>query len=120
MRCPYCNEESFAKKKLIRDGWRITGEVSVCALCGRELPAAGKSDGPSGADDAKKRKLAALLGGEEPVSIKLAGTADRKFCRNCRHFIVHPFRSVCALTDRDADPMGECGSFAERPATEHP
>ena len=25
MRCPYCKEESFAKKKLLRDGWKITG-----------------------------------------------------------------------------------------------
>ena len=113
MRCPHCGEESFAKKKVLRDGWNVTGEVMVCALCGREWPAAAPKPG-AGADDARKRRLSALLGGEEPGEVRLAGAADRKFCRNCRHFIVHPFRSVCARTDREADPMGECGEFTEK------
>lgn len=115
MRCPYCKEESFAKKKLLRDGWKITGEVEVCALCGKELPT-GKPDAAAaaGPEAERKRRLASLLGADAPETVKLAGTEDRRFCRNCRHFIVHPFRNVCALTDREADPMGECGRFTAK------
>ena len=115
MRGPFCGEESFAKKKLIRSGWQITGEVSVCALCGRELPDGNKKSAET-ADpaDERKRKLSALLGGEDTVNIRLAGDADRKFCRNCRHFVVHPFRNFCALTDAEADPLGECDSFTAK------
>lgn len=114
MRCPHCHEESFAKKKVLRDGWTVTGEVAVCALCGREWPAAAPATDAAAAGAARKRRLADLLGGEETREVRLAGEADRKFCRNCRHFIVHPFRNVCALTDREADPMGECGKFTEK------
>ena len=117
MRCPHCHEESFAKKKLLRDGWTITGEIEVCALCGRELNS--KSTPETGVPAADKNlerrwKLADLLGGEEPTQVKLAGDADRRFCRNCRHFIIHPFRNYCALSDRDTDPMGECDRFSGR------
>lgn len=111
MRCPFCHEESFAKKKILRDGWNITGEVSVCALCGRELPQPAQ-EGAERPDP--RQKLAALLGGAECEKVELAGSADMSFCRNCRHFVIHPFRSFCALTDQEADPMGECGSFTPR------
>ena len=115
MRCPFCGEESFAKKKLIRSGWQITGEVAVCALCGRELPAVEKKSAEnSDAAAERKRKLSALLGGVDTETVQLAGEADRKFCRNCRHFVVHPFRSLCALTDAEADPMGECDLFTSK------
>lgn len=115
MRCPFCHEESFAKKKLLRDGWNISGEVMVCALCGKELPAERKkSDAGNSSSADLRQKLAALLGGDEVEKVALAGTADMSFCRNCRNFIVHPFRSFCALTDQEADPMGECSSFTPR------
>lgn len=119
MRCPHCGEESFARKKNLTENWKIIGQVEVCALCGKELPrsSAGEKDSSvSGGPSAAKSRLASLLGGDFTEKVTLGGTADRNFCRNCRHFLVHPFKSVCALTDLEADPMGECGSFAERPA----
>lgn len=114
MICPFCHEESFAKKKNLTDGWKITGTIEVCALCGAELK---KSDpGAEKKDDsgASRNRLAALLGGDFSEKVELTGTFDRKFCRNCQHFLVHPFKSVCALTDKEADPMGECPQFAAK------
>ena len=76
MLCPHCHEESFAKKKLQRDGWNITGEVEVCALCGKiwHEKHGKKSGSPeNSAEDERRRRLSALLGGEEPGKIKLAG-----------------------------------------------
>lgn len=115
MRCPFCSEETFAKKKILRDGWNITGEITVCALCGRELPAEKSPAAAENGADAKRQKLAALLGGDAGVEkVELAGSADVDFCRNCHHFVIHPFRSFCALTDKEADPMGGCGRFTLR------
>ena len=112
MHCPFCNEESFAKKKSVTEGWKIIGEIEVCALCGAEL----KKD-PSGSVDAaeksnaSKSRLAALLGGDLSEKVTLCGSADRRFCRNCKYFLVHPFKTVCALSDQETDPMGECSRF---------
>ena len=112
MRCPFCKEDSFAKKKRITEGWKVVGEVDVCALCGAELP---RNDSATPADDGDKNdsksRLAALLGGDFSEKVTLGGEADLKFCRNCKHFLQHPFKTVCALNDQETDPMGECDRF---------
>ena len=113
MKCPFCGEDSFAKKKNIMDGWTLVKTVSVCALCGRELP----EKEPAGAEnktDARRAGLAALLGEDLPEKVTLAGVSDRDFCRNCRHFIEHPFRTLCGRNGSAADPMGSCPEFEER------
>ena len=115
MLCPFCQEESFAKKKILRDGWNITGEVTICALCGKELPEPESDRSGKKSSTDRRDRLAALLGGDaEAEKVKLSGSVDVDFCRNCRNFVVHPFRSFCALTDKEADPMGGCGDFTPR------
>ena len=113
MLCPHCGEESFAKKKKLTENWKVTGEIEVCALCGKEWKTA--SSGSSSCTDEKvkasRNRLAALLGGEEIREFRLSGSADRRFCRNCQYFMQHPFKTVCALSDRETDPMGECERF---------
>ena len=114
MICPHCHEESFAKKKNLMDGWKITGTIEVCALCGAELKKSADSGDEKSSAESSRDRLAALLCGDFTEKKLLAGEADRCFCRNCRFFLVHPFKSICALTDQEADPMGECGRFEER------
>lgn len=110
MRCPFCQEESFAKKKLVTENWKIVGEVEICALCGAQLPSE-KRD----AKQIEKRssdRLAALLGSEPEEKISLRDDGEQyHFCRNCKNFLIHPFKSVCALSDQETDPMGECPEF---------
>ena len=116
MICPHCHEESFAKKKNLTEGWKIVGQIEVCALCGKELKAAsGKSAAKP--DNSSRDRLAALLGGDFTEEVRLSGTAECNFCRNCRHFLIHPFKTVCALSDQEADPMGSCADFADREKT---
>ena len=113
MKCPFCQEESFAKKKNIMDGWTVAKVVEVCALCGAELPQ--KDAEVSGSDQNSRRAgLAALLGGDEVEQVTLAGSSDRDFCRNCSNFIEHPFRTLCGLSGEAADPMGSCERFQEK------
>ena len=114
MKCPFCGEESFAKKKNIMDGWRVVGTVEVCALCNQQLPGKNPEKAAVTPDAARKASLAALLGADVEEKVTLAGTSDRDFCRNCRHFIEHPFRTLCGKDGSSADPMGSCPDFAER------
>lgn len=118
MRCPHCGEETFPKKKNIMSGWTIAKAVNVCAFCGGELSVDGAGDGKkessTAGSDGGKSRLASLLGESIPEKVRLSGVDDRKFCRNCRNFIEHPFKTVCALTDQECDPMGECGNFTSR------
>ncbi|MBE6355834.1 MAG: hypothetical protein E7058_01820 [Lentisphaerae bacterium] len=120
MRCPHCGEESFAKKKKITENWKVVGEIQVCALCGKKWGENAPGGTAGKASDGNKSRLAALLGGDLTEKVELAGSVDRKFCRNCRYFLVHPFKTVCSLTDTEADPMGECGRFEERAAVQNP
>ena len=112
MKCPFCLEESFAKKKNIMDGWKVAKVVQVCALCGRELPEEKKIETDPAA--ARSAAFAALLGGEALEKVQLQGSADRDFCRNCVNFIEHPFQTLCALNGSAADPMGNCAKFKEK------
>ena len=114
MRCPECGEESFPKKKLKTDGWKVSGEVEVCVLCGARWinDISGEKEIPE--RSASRSRLAALLGEDLPEKVELSGSADKNFCRNCRYFIVHPVKTVCALNDEEIDPMGGCKKFSAR------
>lgn len=116
MICPFCNEKTFPKKKNIMEGWSVAKTVLICPLCGKELPETpAEKESPAPDKNADRRNaLSALLGGETLSSVKLAGSADRDFCRNCKNFIIHPFKNICSLTDKEADPMGSCPDFTEK------
>ena len=113
--CPHCGEESLVKRKVLTEGFRKTGEALVCALCGAVVgePATPAAEAKAAADE-RGRKLAALLGGDEREKVTLAADPESRFCRDCRHFIAHPFRSRCGLTGETADPMADCDAFAAR------
>ena len=110
MKCPFCLEESFAKKKNIMDGWKVAKVVRVCALCGKELPEEKKQEAADPAA-ARSAAFAALLGTETVEKVTLQGSVDCDFCRNCVNFIEHPFQTLCALDGSAADPMGSCAKF---------
>ena len=76
------------------------GKTHVAGGVGNSIPA----DDP----------IAALLG-----DVELAPKADisptedyGKFCRNCKHFISHPFKSICTRNNLEADPMSSCSYFS--------
>lgn len=113
MKCPFCGEDSFAKKKNIMGGWTLIKTVSVCALCGQELPEKELAEA-EGKADARRAGLEALLGETLPDKVTLVLTSDREYCRNCRHFIEHPFCMRCGKNGCAVDPMGSCSGFEER------
>lgn len=118
--CPRCKRESIVQLKVLFDGWTAQGEHFVCGLCGADLgenkPAAGPATAPP--DAAAASRAADFLGTALPVKPRF-DTKDLKkvFCRDCRHYVKHPFESRCLLRDRKVEPMSDCPSH-ERPATE--
>ena len=108
-RCPACGQESIVKVHRKMDGFRCLGEELVCMLCGAVLP----EEAPAGKGGAVKsaNPLAALLGVEDAAPERLADDSGRGFCRDCKHYISHPFLSRCDLHDRGVNPMDDCPDF---------
>lgn len=36
------------------------------------------------------------------------------FCRDCKHYLFHPYKSRCCLKEIDVEPMDDCPSFSMR------
>ena len=111
--CPACNERSIAKAKKILEGWSIKEIRLCCSFCGADWGLPEADDSP---EKIKSRtdSFAALLGEvEKSEKADLSPTEDYgTFCRNCKHFISHPFKSICARTSLDADPSSSCSYFS--------
>ena len=107
--CPHCGENTILKSKPKMEGWTRVGDVLVCALCGAEAGVPEKTDGEKGASAAA---LAKLLGEAPEPKLRLdPGSEHRRFCRNCRHRIEHPFVLRCGKDGREIDPGGCCEAF---------
>lgn len=114
--CPRCGGKTILKTKNKMDGFSIVGNCLVCALCGAEFGEA--STAPETSVERKSAdRLAALLGDVAPPEpgADLTPEADYgRFCRNCIHFIEHPFQTRCGRDGKEADPMGECAHFERK------
>ncbi len=114
--CPHCNERTIVKSKKRMDGFTVCGESFVCALCGAELGVPEPEGTFAKPEPLVTDKLAALLGEvalEERADLA-PDEAYGRFCRNCGHFIEHPFRTLCGLNGKAADPMGDCARFERK------
>ena len=108
--CPHCGEDTIVKSKPKLNGWTRVGDVLVCALCGAELGIPEEAN--NGGSAASAAALAALLGVEKEPEVRLEpGSEHRRFCRNCRRRIEHPFVLRCGKDGREIDPGGCCGDF---------
>lgn len=108
-RCPDCKQDSIVKVRRKMDGFRCLGEELVCMLCGAVQP----GETPAEASDPEKdaNPLAALLGVADTAPERLADDSGRGFCRDCKHYISHPFLSRCDKHDRGVNPMDDCPDF---------
>ncbi len=112
--CAKCGSESVLVKKTVMDGWTKKGEMLACALCsvkvadyqeGSELRATGESTD----------KLASFLGVDKIKHKRIeVKESEKRFCRDCAHFISHPFHDRCSLRNIDVNPMDDCPKFSGR------
>jgi len=114
--CPRCGERTVVKSKKRMDGFTVVGESFVCVLCGAELGQP-EAETPAAAPDHNAADKFASLLGDISVETKADLTPDEgygRFCRNCLHFIEHPFKTLCGLNGSTTDPMGECPRFQKK------
>lgn len=114
--CPACKEESMAKLKNKMDGFTTVGKVLVCMLCGAELEEYKASETAAGGNEKKLEQLGMLLGAAPSATVRLAAAdEDKRFCKDCKHFLKHPFVDRCEIDNKPVDPMDDCEKFEKRP-----
>lgn len=122
--CPHCGEDSFASQKTVMDGWTQIGEIFVCAACGAKLADIDDKSAEDNAVPAKSPGLSALagaLGVEEAEKPTIELSEDEKrFCRDCAHFVSHPFLDRCSLLEKEVSPMDDCAEFKPKQNSESP
>lgn len=112
--CSSCKAETRVKAQRRLDGWTVVGEDLVCALCGHVLLS--MENRPSDTEEQKDSSekvtaLANFLSEELPTRQRLVDEEEGRFCRDCVHFLKHPFVSRCLLHDREVEPMDDCEDF---------
>ena len=113
--CPVCKEESMAKLQNKMDGFTAVGKVLVCMLCGAELEAYKAPESAAGGKEKRLEQLGMLLGAAPSATVRLAAADEEKrFCKDCKHFLKHPFVDRCDIDNKPVDPMGDCGNFEKR------
>ena len=114
--CPKCGKNTFLKKVSVMDGWTKLGDILACASCSAKV-----ADLNSTVLETEKEKttsvskLASFLNTEEEKKPQIkAAENEKRFCKNCMHFIVHPFLSRCSRHGKDVNPMDDCPDYRPR------
>jgi hypothetical protein len=96
IKCPACKEKSFVIIKKDFVGFKAIAEKKACAMCGYEF----KED-----EDIDYIQEKSLFNddGEE-----------KKFCRNCEHYVVHPLTQVCDLIKKEVTALDSCDRFEKK------
>jgi hypothetical protein len=105
-----------SKLERVLDGWTVVGERLVCALCQEPLSADGSLISAQSDERAGLDALSSLLGESPAEKPEMADDGGAHFCKDCIHFLRHPFVSRCLFHDRPTEPMDDCEDFSPRPA----
>lgn len=111
--CPSCKEQTILKEKNDMHGWTNLGTILVCALCDAKI---GEPAEPNEVKNTTSLKaLEELLDHKAEKKIKLEVAPDEThFCKDCAHFIDHPFITRCGFHGRITMPMDDCPQFTPR------
>lgn len=128
--CRSCGCDSVVEERKCVQGWDVVGAERVCAMCGAALPpeVSAQSD-PSthaespAAEDERRNAALALFGAEEDGgpndASQIFGDAEQfRFCRDCFHYLPHPFGARCAVWEKSVEPMQDCDSFQRKNPSE--
>ncbi len=116
VKCPFCNKESFAVKATEMDGWTFKGDILKCSSCGKKLADIPKDNSiqKSSCNDEKLNKFASFLDTEKVARKTLESNEERAFCKDCKHYIKHPFINRCGLHTNEVNPMDDCKDFVKK------
>ena len=111
-KCPKCGSESVLVRKTVMDGWTKKGEMLACALCSAKISDYLEEMDKRPAKESSA-KLASFLGVREISQKRLdSKEGEKRFCRDCAHYIAHPFMDRCSLRNREVNPMDDCPEFS--------
>jgi hypothetical protein len=94
--CPSCKEKSFINVKKDFQGFKVVAEKKTCALCGYEF----KQD-----EDIDYVQERSLFNDE---------IGEKRICRGCEHYVVHPLTQVCDLTRKEVTALDSCEQFEKK------
>ena len=113
--CKYCGKNSFLVKKTIMDGWTKVEDVLICSSCSLEIQKICKEEKLSGKEEIKNSsldKFSSFLGTKQVKKLVIkSNEGEKRFCRDCKHYISHPFLNRCSLQQVEVNPMDDCKSF---------
>jgi hypothetical protein len=116
--CPYCQAGSFAKSRTEYEGFSVKRVYLVCAFCQAEISGNGKGDktAKSPAKSTGSNKLSSLFGQSQAtdkpgMAELLSDDNERRFCKNCRHNFITPFKCHCNLHQKEVEPLHDCPDF---------
>ncbi|HJO94082.1 MAG TPA: hypothetical protein QF753_11820 [Victivallales bacterium] len=113
--CPHCNQDVFLVKKTIMDGWTKVGEILVCSMCNKKISDLVLKDEKNRKEQKNSSidKLASFLKTEQEEKSELK-KENKYFCRDCTHFVSHPFLDRCSYFDKNINPMDDCSNFQKK------
>ena len=120
--CKHCGANSFLVKKSIMDGWTKKEDVLICSACSKVIhkiddETLSEQDKQGNNDKKRLSDLSNLLGGEEVKRPTIESKEDEKrFCKDCKHRVSHPFLDRCSLLEKEVNPMDDCESFEKADA----
>jgi hypothetical protein len=122
LECPNCGQSTIAKEKVVMDGWTAKEKILICTLCGEKVGEI-ETDADVAVTETENSALSglsALLGEEPEEKIKLtAEGSERHFCRDCVHYVAHPFLSRCELHKKNVNPMDDCPDYIQNKKEEN-
>jgi len=95
IKCPQCGEKSFIKTENIYEGFKVIGVKKTCGLCGYEIK-----------DEDKIEFI------EDPKI--LSDEPEKKFCRDCIYYVVHPWTQKCTLLNKEVTALDSCEKFQRK------
>ncbi len=115
LKCPHCGKECFLVKKAMMDGWTKVGDILSCSCCSAKIAELEDEKAKTSDINSKFSSLENLLSEKKKEGPKIESTEDEKhFCRDCIHFVAHPFLSRCELRKKNVNPMDDCVEFKKK------
>ncbi len=115
MKCPHCGKDCFLVKKTLMDGWTKLGDVLACSCCSAKIADLEDEKAKSADTSRKFSALENLLAEKKKEGPKIESKEGEKvFCRDCAHFISHPFLSRCELHKKNVEPMEDCPQYKKK------
>ena len=113
MICPVCREQTVIKEKNEMDGWVKRGVILVCTLCNAKVGEPTESDETKSKTSLKSLEKLLDFKAEKRITLDVAPD-EKNFCKDCAHFIDHPFITRCGFHGRTTMPMDDCPQFTPR------